>query len=667
MNMHWIDWFIVFLSAAFFIFLAYRSRKYAISTTDFLAANRCAGRYLLTLAEGMTGIGAVTVIGSWQMYYSAGLTPTWWTMVQLPITIFILLTGWVIYRFRETRALTMAQFLEMRYSQRFRIFAGTIAWISGIINFGIFPAISANFFITYCGLPSHYSIPWLPYLSSCPISTYHSLLVLVVAMALYLVLAGGQVTVLITDFFQSFFCNTVLVSILILLLIKFSLSDLFDGLVIAEKGKSMVDPFSTGSSDFPYWYFLIGMIGMFYNRLAWQGSQAFNSSAKSPHEAKMAGVLSGFRDWAFQYSLMLIPLFAYMIMHHPNYTSQAETVNQLLSKIQNDEVRNQMITPMTMTLYMPVGLMGAFAAIMFAASICTNDTYLHSWGTILVQDVIMPLRKKTLSDKRHILLLRMSFIFVAVFIVIFSSFFRQTTHVYMFFAITGAFWLGGAGAVIIGGLYTKWGTTAGAYAALISGSVLATSGLILDQSWKSWFGTNFFLSGQTTFFIAMLTAASLYVLVSLTGKRSSFNLDKMLHRGEYVVESDRVEVAPAELYKKWSIKKYCGFTNEFTFWDKFIYGIAIGKTLFFFLLFVFMSSLIAIVGLSQDGWVAFYKFVLIFNISVSFIFAVWLTIGGMRDMIRFRRSLKNAKRDLSDDGRVVDVKNESVSSCSEHV
>ena len=153
--------------------------------------------------------------------------------------------------------------------------------------------MGANFFIHYCGLPATYDFLGLAW------PTYHSLLVALVGLSMYYNFDGGQIAVLVTDFFKSFFVNLVLVTILILLLVKFPLVQIFEGLQIAEEGKSLLDPFSAGDVEgFDPTYFLIGLISMVINRMAWQGSQAYHVSAKSPHEAKMAGVLGSYRGWA---------------------------------------------------------------------------------------------------------------------------------------------------------------------------------------------------------------------------------------------------------------------------------------------------------------------------------------------------------------------------------
>lgn len=649
-TMHWIDWCVVALVGTFFVAVAYSTRKYTQSTSDFLAANRLAGRYLLTLAEGVAGLGAVSIVARFQMVYKAGFAPNWWEQLQAPILLIMMLTGWVIYRFRETRSLTLAQFFEMRYGRKFRIYAATICWISGIINFGIFPSVGANFFIHYCGLPNHFILFGLLVLP-----TYHTLLVVLLSLSLYFTFAGGQIAVLVTDFFQSFFVNIVLIVILVLLLIKFPLSTIFEGLQIAEPGKSLLNPFDTDNvKGFDSYYFLIGLFAMIINHKAWQGSQAYNVSAKTPHEAKMAGVLGSYRGWALLWSLTLMPLVAYTIMHHPDYTDWAGKVQSVLDSIPDEQVRDQMVTPLTMTLYMPVGLMGAFAAVMFAAFISTHDTYLHSWGSIFIQDIYLPWSGKELDARQHMRLLRFSIFGVAVFIFLFSSFYNQTQDILLFFALTGAFWLGGAGVVIVGGLYSSWGTSRGAFAALTAGTLLATSGMLLEHYCIDWFGFDFPLTGQEVYFFSMVVAWILYVTLSLTD-RHTFNLDKMLHRGEYVVASDRQATGGRDIAREWNWRMALGITEEFTRGDKIIYGITIGKSLMFFILWIVMTITWYTVGISNDGWATYHYYVnAMFFIGTSFIVMVWLSIGGLKDLVALLKDLKEAKRDFSDDGTVRD-------------
>ena len=110
-------------------------QRFVKSTADFLAANRCAGRYLLSITGGIASIGAISIVANFQQYYVAGFSPIWWTFLSGPLGLIIAITGWVSYRFRETRCLTKAQFFEVRYSRKFRIFTGILGWLSGILRF----------------------------------------------------------------------------------------------------------------------------------------------------------------------------------------------------------------------------------------------------------------------------------------------------------------------------------------------------------------------------------------------------------------------------------------------------------------------------------------------------------------------------------------------------
>lgn len=136
--------------------VAVMTRKYTNSVSSFLVANRCAGRYLIAVAAGEASWGAITVLFYWQNFAKTGWSMAYWSAINIPIGIFIAIVGWVVYRYRQTRAMTLAQFFEMRYSRKFRIFAGFMAWFSGVLNFGIFPAVAGRFFISWLNIPTHH-------------------------------------------------------------------------------------------------------------------------------------------------------------------------------------------------------------------------------------------------------------------------------------------------------------------------------------------------------------------------------------------------------------------------------------------------------------------------------------------------------------------------------
>ena len=75
-------------------------------------------------------------------------------------------------------------------------------------------------------------------------------------------------------------------------------------------------------------------------------------------------------------------------MNHPDFTHIANAVNLSLDQLSTDTLKSQMRGPYILSVVLPNGLLGAFAALMLAAFVSTHDTYLHSWATILIQDVL---------------------------------------------------------------------------------------------------------------------------------------------------------------------------------------------------------------------------------------------------------------------------------------
>ena len=198
-----LDWAIPSVVFLILLVFAVRTRRYSRSVSGFLAANRCAGRYLVCVAYNMAQVGIITLVWYFQQYYDSGFTSVWWGLVENPLMIVIALTGWVIYRFRETRALTLAQFIEIRYSRRLRVFCGMVAFVAGVLNYAIFPAVSARFFMWMCGFPESFGV------AGMTVPTMPALMLLLLSSALLFVFLGGQIAVMVTDFLQGILCNIV--------------------------------------------------------------------------------------------------------------------------------------------------------------------------------------------------------------------------------------------------------------------------------------------------------------------------------------------------------------------------------------------------------------------------------------------------------------------------
>ncbi len=350
-------------------------------------------------------------------------------------------------------------------------------------------------------------------------------------------------------------------------------------------------------------------------------------------------------------------------------------------------IYHQMLVPVALREMLPMGITGVLCALLIFLMISTDTTYMHSWGSIIVQDIILPFRKTPFTPRQQLNLLRCIIAGVAVFAFLFSFFFAQMDYILMFFAITGAIWLGGAGPVIVFGLYWKRGTSAGAFAALGSGSFLAVAGILCQQTWAkyiypflddmnlvkpvSWFfetvsapfnpyivwkvtPDRFPVNSQEIYFIAMVVAILLYVGLSLATCRKPFNLERMLHRGDYAEEGKALEKIPWNIHTVFS--KLIGIDSNYTrgdkilAWSVFLWSFGWG----FLLCFVGIVIWNSIYSWPNHWWaIKFHITMLLVPGIVAVVSTIWFSIGGTVDLCRLFRRLKEKEEDYLDDGRVV--------------
>jgi len=311
-------------------------------------------------------------------------------------------------------------------------------------------------------------------------------------------------------------------------------------------------------------------------------------------------------------------------------------------------------------------------AAMLGAAVSTDSAYLHSWGSIFIQDVILPFRRKPFAPKTHIFLLKLAALGVAIFAFTFSLLYEPTQYIAMFAALTASVFVGGAGAAIIGGLYWKRGSIQAAWSAMITGMVLAAIGVIVHQLPEAmlnetiaangamvsvarsalWLRTTF--TGQVMGFISMVSASAMYVGVSLLGPRTDFNLDRMLNRGRWRMEGDAsIDDAPKTLLEK------LGIDRQFQGFDRVITLITLAWPLFFTGVFIVGTTYALWREESKDpitasAWSEWWFWWTWLILGTSVVVVVWFTAGGVRDLIRMVRLLRARAINVRDDGTVID-------------
>lgn len=765
--MHWIDWLITLLPLAAILGLAIYSKKYVRGIADFLAAGRVAGRYVISVGDLQAGLAVISLIALSEAEYQCGMAMGFWNKLIIPLSIFMSLTGYVLYRYRQTKSLSLGQFLETRYNRPLRIIAAFIRTVAEMMTNAIGPAVSARFFIYFMGFPLTVN------LFGWQVSTFAVVMLIVLSLAMLVIWPGGRISLLITDSIQGLMSYPIFVIFTCFVLSEISWHfDVAPVMLDRAPGESFLNPMDIGKlRDFNLFALIVAIAGTLLNRGAWIGNDT-SGSGRTPHEQKMAGILGAWRNGFSFLMLTLLALFMVTVMNSGRFAERARDIRiSLVDKVSDETIvnlktRNKLLTEVNMippvrhtigkdkpysrtdnpdiqylnrakttlnhaaetevitrklkpdsdeaesiygahsaifqkfrTLYyqmmlptmlrreLPVGMMGVFVLLMVMLMLSTDDSRIFNASSTLVQDVVMPFRKKPFEKNEHLWWLRGMSVAVCIFFFVVSMFFAQLDYINMFISIMCALWLGAAGPIMLGGLYTRWGTTTGAFCALFFGSGTSFMGLIFQRNWAETiypflaghgylkYIDNFFqgvtnicsplvvwemneykfpINSYEIYFLAMLLGCLAYVIGSLATYRKPYNLDRMLHRGKYT-EGEEVKQSP------WTWKnvygKLIGIDSQYTKGDKII-----AWSVFFYS--VVYQFLIAFVGVLIwnifDPWPAkwwswyFFITVVVVGIAVGVISTVWFMIGGVIDIRRLFRDLAARIDNPLDDGWVED-------------
>ena len=325
--MSFIDWLIVAVPTLLILGIGIYSKKYIKGVTDFLSAGRVAGRYVICVGDVANALSILGLVSYVEVHYKTGFALVFWNSIMLPLSAMIALFGYMTYRFRETKAMSLGQFLEMRYNRPFRIFASALRSVSEMLVNMIMPAIAARFFIYFLGLPHQIE------LFGWKISTFVLIVLICLSVALTLICLGGTLSLLVTDACQGMLLFPLMVVFVVFILCKFSWSDQIVPVMLDRvANESFLNPYDISElRDFNIFMVIMTIFNSFILRGIWIGGGS-STAARSPHEQKMAALLGTWRNALSSLFYVLIAIGIIAVMNHTDFAGKGKQIRMELSR-----------------------------------------------------------------------------------------------------------------------------------------------------------------------------------------------------------------------------------------------------------------------------------------------------------------------------------------------
>ena len=347
--MNWIDWLIVLVPFSAVMALAVHARRYARDVVDFLAAGRCAGRYVISVGDVAAGLSVIILVAHCETTYKVGTAMEFWNLLMMPIGMALALTGYCAYRWRATRALSFGQFLEQRYGRSLRVFCAALRNVSEMTTNSIGPAVAAHFFIYFLGFPHKFHV------LGAEVPTFAFIVGVSLCLALLAIWPAGRISLLVTDTAQGILSYPIFVIVGCWIFFRFSWGTTMEPVMMNRvPGESFLNPFDVEKMrDFNLFALGVTIMGIVLQRASWFGNDTSNAG-RTPHEQKMAGVLGTWRNGFSSTMIWLTALLVITVMNHESFVlpgahgsfsshgTRVALVNKVVAEtVDNPDVRAQ--------------------------------------------------------------------------------------------------------------------------------------------------------------------------------------------------------------------------------------------------------------------------------------------------------------------------------------
>ena len=336
------------------------------TTEDYFLAGRRIPWWAATLSIFSTYLSAITFMSIPAKAFNAN-----WLTVLVNIGI-ILVTPVTVYCvlpfFRRFKVTTIYEYLELRFSPALRVYGSLAFLVYQVSKMGIFLLLPAMALATVTGF-----------------NLYLCIVVMGLLCIVYTVM-GGIEAVVWTDVLQS----VVLIGGALLCVGMIFSAENFDfGKMMSVAVTDETNKFSVGDpATGVFWYFLVG--GFFIQLFPFTGDQAVAQRFLTTPDSKSAARSA----WA--HAAMVVPAsLLFFGLGTALYVFYASRPGEVPVAGQTD-----IIVPWFIVQQLPAGFAGLVIAGLFAATMSSVDSGMHSIATTLTNDVYSKLCPGVEDDKR---------------------------------------------------------------------------------------------------------------------------------------------------------------------------------------------------------------------------------------------------------------------------
>ena len=468
-------------------------RKKVRGVEDFLVAGREMNLYLGIASLAATEFGIITCMYTAQAGYTNGFAGAVPGLCQALSMWIIGITGFCIKPLRESGAVTLPELFEKRFGKGVRWLAGVVIVMGGLLNMGVFLKIGGDFICLVTGM----DLKWLTLIMSL-------LLLLVVV---YTVL-GGMMSVLVTDYLQFIVLSGGMLVVTVMILSQVGWDKLV-ATVQAHHGAGGFNPLVNASMGWPS--VLMQFVGNAAAALTWQAVVARLLAARDAATGMKVYTHTSFFfvcRWLFPaiWGIAALAVIGWKPLSALPEVDRAQIPVEIAAKIESSPVGQPLAhltaaqkalvpapsvarmeeeglhaMPKFLNTFLPIGLMGLLLAAMLAADMSTDSSYMLSWGSVIYNDIIGPLRKRKLDAQSGLLWNRCIIGLIGIYLLVFGLFYKIEGNVWSYLLLTGSIYLSSMSVLLIACCYWSKASTWGAYGAIFCGALVPVAHLTLEK------------------------------------------------------------------------------------------------------------------------------------------------------------------------------------------